>query len=297
MSLVPKSVSSGLARSILKTKKQSPHILFVGGVIGVIGTAVLASRATLRLSPTVDEIKNDFDAVTDIGSYDELGDKVQYTKAEYRRDVTYVYTKGAVKIAKLYGPTILLGGVSIAALTGSHVQLTKRNAALTATLAAVMEAYEAYRARVREEIGEEREAALYLDTRQQEVEIDGKKQTIETVNPSKYSPYARIFDVGNRYWHESSEINRNFLMGQQNYANQMLQTRGHVLLNDVYDALGFERTSAGAVLGWVKNSEVGDGYVDFSIWEGMNERVVGNWEPAIWLDFNVDGEIYKLIGD
>lgn len=295
MKLVPNAVSSGLARSILKTKKNSPHILFVSGVVGVIGTAVLASRATLRLESAVDEIKTDFNNVTDVGGYAELGD-VKYTESMYRKDVAYVYAKGAIKIGKLYGPSILLGGVSVAALTGSHIQLTKRNAALTATLAAVMEAYEAYRARVREELGEEQELALYRDVQKQVVEIDGKKQTIETVNPSKYSPYARIFDEGNENWSNSSEINRNFLMCQQNYANQLLQTRGHVMLNDIYDSLGLERTTAGAVVGWVKNGD-GDGFIDFNIWEGLNERVVGNWEPAIWLDFNVDGEVYKLIGD
>lgn len=292
---IPNVVSSNFARSILKVKKNSPHILFVSGVAGVIGTAVLSSRATLRLGDTVDEIKNDFENVTDVGGYSELKD-IQYTKAEYRRDVGYVYTKGAVKLAKLYGPSILLGGLSVAALTGSHIQLTKRNAALTATLAAVMEAYESYRARIREELGEEKELAIFRDTQKVSVDEDGKKKTVTTVNPGRYSLYARLFDEHNENWKESSEYNRNFLMCQQNYANMLLQTRGHVMLNDVYDSLGIERSSAGAVVGWVKNGD-GDGYIDFGIHEGLNERVVGNWEPAIWLDFNVDGVVYELIGE
>jgi len=297
---LPTSVSSKLARTILKTKKNSPHILFVGGVFGVIGTAFLSSRATLRLGDVVDEIKDDFNSVTDVGGYSELAETsenpVRYTQAEYRRDVMYVYTKGALKICKLYGPSIILGSVSIACLTGSHVQLTKRNAALSATLAAVMEAFEAYRARVREELGEERERALYLDAEKQVIEIDGKKKTIETVNPSKHSPYARLFDEHNRNWVNSSEINRNFLMCQQNIASQRLQANGHLLLNDVYDSLGMERSSIGAIVGWVKNGP-GDGYIDFHIWEGINEQGVGNWEPAIWLDFNVDGEVWNLIDE
>lgn len=293
MKLVPNSVSTGVARSILKSKKNSPHIFFAAGVVGIIGSTILACRATLKLEETVDEIKNDFNAVTDMSGYTEL-EKKKYTETEYRKDVGYVYMRGAVKLGKLYAPSIIVGGVSVAALTGSHIQLTKRNAALTATLAAVMKAYDEYRARVREVIGEEKEIELYRDVNQEMAEIEGKKQKVQT-SSGKYSPYARLFDEHNVNWQPSSETNRNFLMCQQNYANQMLQARGHVMLNDVYDSLGMERSPAGAVVGWVKNGK--DGYIDFNIWEGMNQRVVGNWEAAIWLDFNVDGVVYELIGE
>lgn len=296
MKLVPNALSSSIGRSLLKTKKNSPHIFFAAGVAGFVGTVVLASRATTKLEPLADEIKQDFKAVTAMSGYSEVG-KQNYTESQYRKDVAYVYAKGAVKVGKLYAPAAVLGAASIACLTGSHIQLTRRNAALTATLAAVMEAYEAYRARIREELGEERELELYRDVEVKNVEIDGKKKAIEVANPSKHSVYARCFDEYNPNWPNgvTSEHIRNYLMCQQNFANERLQSRGHVLLNDVYDSLGFDRTPEGAVVGWVKYSKDGDGFIDFGIWEGMHERIVGNMEAAIWLDFNVDGVVYDLI--
>jgi hypothetical protein len=68
-----------------------------------------------------------------------------------------------------------------------------------------------------------------------------------------------------------------------------------VFLNDVYDLLGMDRTPAGAVVGWVKGH--GDGYITFMLDD--NKREVydffeGN-EKSVWLDFNVDGVVYKLI--
>ena len=87
-----------------------------------------------------------------------------------------------------------------------------------------------------------------------------------------------------------------FLNGQQNFANDLLQARGHVFLNEVYDMLGIPRSQAGAVVGWVK--EFGDGYVDFGIFDGKTSQArsfVNGEERNILLDFNVAGVIYDLI--
>ena len=89
-------------------------------------------------------------------------------------------------------------------------------------------------------------------------------------------------------------MNRIFLQCQQNYANHLLQSRGHVFLNDVYDSLGLERSKAGAIVGWVRNGE-GDGYIDFGIFEVQNSRFINQLERSIWLDFNVDGVVFDKI--
>jgi hypothetical protein len=67
--------------------------------------------------------------------------------------------------------------------------------------------------------------------------------------------------------------------------------------------LGIPHSTAGAVVGWIydpKNPDhKGDNHVDFGIYNihiPANRDFVNGWERSIWLDFNVDGVIYDLIG-
>ena len=91
-----------------------------------------------------------------------------------------------------------------------------------------------------------------------------------------------------------------FLRRQQDAANEILQARKHLFLNEVYDMLGIPRTKAGQIVGWVYNEKNpnGDNYVDFGIYNTNrepNRNFVNGYEPTILLDFNVDGPIYDLI--
>ncbi|MBP5462281.1 MAG: hypothetical protein J6Y20_09170, partial [Lachnospiraceae bacterium] len=45
-----------------------------------------------------------------------------------------------------------------------------------------------------------------------------------------------------------------YLQTKENELNDMLALRGHVLLNDVYDKLGKERTAEGCVVGWIRSA-------------------------------------------
>lgn len=105
------------------------------------------------------------------------------------------------------------------------------------------------------------------------------------------SHYARVFDESNDNWERRPEYNLLFLQSQQNWMNDRLQSRGHVFLNEVYDALGFKRTSAGAIVGWLRNWESEGGVIDFRIVDQQKE----NNPPSVKLDFNVEGIIYDKI--
>jgi len=292
MKLIPNTISRTLSRQLLKVQKQSPHILFAAGVVGVIGGTVLACRATLKLGPVLDEFKADLDGVKkDLGSKPETH---EYNGNDYRKDIAYVYIRDTAKIAKLYAPAIVVGGASIAALTGSHVTLTRRNAGLTAAFTAVSTAYAEYRERVKDEVGEKRELELYHAARVEQYVEGGKTHALYLADPNRWSPYARFFEESNRNWQKNPELNLIFINCQQKYANHLLQARGHIFLNEVYDMLGIEHSSAGAVVGWVIGDK-GDNYIDFGIYEAANAAFVNNWEPTVILDFNVDGVIYDRI--
>ena len=277
MKFIPQGVTRSVGRTVLQTKANSPHIFFALGIAGVVTSGVLACRATLKLRETLDAIEADVDAS------EELKDP---------KDKAYVYVRAGLQLGKLYGPSIIVGAVSIAALSGSHIQLTRRNTALMAAYATLQKAFEEYRTRVEEQLGSEKEQDLYLGAKK-----DGlpSKGATKSVKPGEWSPYARFFEESCSEWKRDPELNRLFIQCQQNYLTQLLLTRGHVFLNEAYDALGIERTREGSVVGWVYPSETGDNYISFGMHDMRNANFLDGTEPTILLDFNVDGIIYNLI--
>lgn len=114
------------------------------------------------------------------------------------------------------------------------------------------------------------------------------------------SQYARLFDDSCMGWTKDPEYNMNFLKCQQNYCNDKLKTKGHLFLNEVYDILGFPRTKAGTMVGWVYDEEnpIGDNFVDFGIFDSNDERnsdFINGYKNTAILDFNVDGNILDYI--
>jgi len=106
-----------------------------------------------------------------------------------------------------------------------------------------------------------------------------------------------MFEHGNPNWERNSDYNHMFLTAQQEYANQKFQRQGWLLLNDVLHALGFEKTSTGAVVGWAKGH--GDDFVDFGVYEleASPEDHLNASEQTYLLDFNVAGVVYTMIGE
>ena len=291
MKLIPQELTQKIGHQVLSMQKNSPRTLFIVGIVGVVGSTILACRATLKLDETLTDFKNHVDEVKD--SYAIIEHK-QSPKRNKNQDLARVYGKGTVKIVRLYAPAVILGGLSIAALTHSHITLTRRNAALTAAYSALSASYDSYRERVRKEVGEEKELDIHHGVVTEKMAIDGKTQLIRSTDPNKLSPYARFFDEYNVNWEKNPEYNRLFITAQQNYVNHLLHARGHVFLNEVYDQLGIPRSQAGQVVGWVVN-QGGDNFIDFGIFEVANSAFVNGWERSILLDFNVDGVVYDKI--
>lgn len=294
MKLVPGVVTQKIARSALLTQKNSPEILLAAGVVGMVGSTVLACRATLKMDTVLAEAKEKMDTAKTLVHPD-------YSERDRQRDITLIYYQTGVKIARSYAPAIILGGLSIYALTTSHSIMTKRTVALTAAYGALEKGFNEYRGRVIEKYGEEEDRNLRYGSQQIEV-VDpgtGKKKTVTRVSHDTPSIYARFFDMSSTSWSKEPEYNLLFLQCQQNYANDLLHSRGHVFLNEVYDMLGIERSKAGAVVGWVlsKNGET-DNYINFGVFDGKTQAsrdFVNGFEGAILLDFNVDGVIYDKI--
>lgn len=302
MTIVPAALAAKLGRPLLHLQKTSPQTMFVGGVAAGLASTVLACRATLKLSDTLDkyeELKAKAEALHEAGHVndkDELYDDKAYTK-----DLTVIKVKTVLDVTKLYAPSVGLGMIAVALLTGSHVTLNKRNASLTAAYASVDQAFQQYRTRVTEQLGADVDRDMRYGTRVDHEVVeqeDGKKKTVKKIRVADGEPslYARFFDQLCPDFQKNAEYNLIFLKAQQNYANDMLTARGHVFLNDVYDALGIPRSSAGQLVGWVRGQ--GDNFIDFGVFD--EDRItardfVNGREDAILLDFNVDGTIYDKI--
>lgn len=290
-----KSLSSVMGRQSLLLQKNSPKLLFVGGVAGMVGSTVLACRGTLKLEAVIDKTQSDLEASKEVAK----SHPDQYSENDRRKDTAIIYVRSGAEIAKLYGPAFILGSLSIAALTKSHNMLTERNAALTAAYVALDRGFKEYRQRVVEKYGEDADRDLRYDAQKVEIEDEsGKKKKALRVGPGGASQYARFFDEYSTSWSKDPETNRLFLHCQQNLANDLLHARGHLFLNEVYGMLGMDHTSAGAVVGWISGGD-GDNYVDFGVFiPDADDRVrdfVNGREGSVLVDFNVDGIIWDKI--
>lgn len=301
---IPDGISTRVSRQILKGRKNSPTILFAAGVVGVVATTVMASRATLKLEEVLEKTEENLKTAKTIA----LQDRPDYSVEDYQKDKIYIYTRATVDIVKLYSPAILLGAASIACLAGSHNILSKRNASMMAAYAALDQTFSRYRNRVIDLYtkNEGADAAKMADDHfmygsEERVVVkstDGTEIKARRVAKFDASGYARFFDELNPNWNRNPEYNMVFLRCQQNYANDLLIHRGHVFLNDVYDMLGIERTGYGAVVGWVIEKDGGDNFIDFGVFNGKSESArdfVNGREASVLLDFNVDGVIYDKI--
>lgn len=293
-----------------KFKKHSPEILVGAGVVGVVASAVMACKATTKLDDVLAETKDTVDKIHDITEHPEkIPEGKEYTVEDSKKDLTIVYTQAGVKLVKLYGPAVVLGTVSIAAIIGGHHILRKRNIALAAAYTAVDKGFKEYRGRVLERFGEEVDRELRYNIKAKEIEktvtdANGKetvvKETVDVADPNLTSDYARFFDDGCTGWTKDPEFNLMFLKDQQRYANDLFKSKGHLFLNEVYDMLGIPRTQAGQVVGWIydEKNPIGDNFIDFGIYDIADERkrsFVNGYERTILLDFNVDGNILEMI--
>lgn len=289
-----------------KIQKHSPEILAAVGTVGVVVSAVMACKATTKVSTILDDTK---DTVDKIHTCTE-DQTISYNEEDAKKDLAITYAQTGVKLAKLYAPAVAVGVISLGCLLTSNNILRKRNIALAAAYATIDKSFKEYRSRVIERFGKEVDHQLkYNLTKEKIKEVvtdpeTGKEKKvqkeIEVTGLDGYSDYARFFDDGCKGWEKDSEMNLMFLRAQQQYANDLLRGRGHLFLNEVYDMLGIPHTKAGQIVGWVYDPDRTDidNYVDFGIYDVNKPKArdfVNGYERTILLDFNVDGNILDLI--
>lgn len=301
------TVNSKFSKLGFKVKKHSPEILVVSGIVGIVSAAVMACKATTKVSEIVEKAKDDIDIIH--GAVEgNIPTKEPYTEDDANKAITMTYMKVGLKLVKLYAPAVVIGGLSVTAILYSNGILRKRNMALAAAYATVDGSFKDYRNRVIDRFGEEVEKELRYNIKPITVEAKATdesgnevltEQTLQVAEPSEHDMYTKIFDETSCYWSKNPEYNLMFLNGREAYANNKLNAQGYLFLNDVLDMLDIPKTKEGQIVGWVKDPKNGgDGYVDFGIFNAYkkaNREFINGYEPSIWLDFNVDGNILDLM--
>lgn len=307
------AIVSNFNRSIGKIgysiKARSPEILAVAGVIGIATSFVLGCRATTKVNSILNEAKTDVDAVHE-GLENKKYQNI-YSVEDSKRDLAIIYAQTAMKLVKIYAPSVILCAASVGCMLTSNRILRKRNVALAAAYASLDKSFKEYRSRVVDRFGEatDRELKYNIKARKiTETEVDPEtgeekkvKKTVDVVNDKDISGYARFFDETCKNWTKNPEMNLMFLRGAQNHFNDLLRARGHVMLFEVYDFIGFKRDEKCLVTGWIydpNNNTHGDNYIDFGIYNVYREQnrdFVNGYEPSILLDFNVDGYIANQV--
>ncbi len=304
-------------------KKNAPELLIVSGVILIGASVATAIASTLKLEEKVlkpanvkiDLIHKRMDeenerAIADANYVSEYNGKKELAKA---------YALTALNVGKLYLPTILCFGLSVASVLTSHHISKARELAAAAAYTAVNNAYNEYRKRVQEKIGKNAEYDIYHNVQEEEkeeVEVDKKgKEKVVTKKvkvETEHDPlHEYLFDESNKNWVNNANYNFEFLCSMQKALNFKLEAKGYLMMEDVYKALGVdpatltpEQLMSAKIIGWVYDKDAysdpdkrGDNYVSFGLFDEYGEltpagqRMKYECEPSVWLEFNPDGDI------
>lgn len=302
-------IASGISNLGYKAKQHSPELLLVAGGVSFVATVVSVYRARPKFEKVLKEHNDNLEKAKE--TYEAVQKQIEegkapvtpYTKEDYKRDRMHFYMHFAVDTAKIFGPSVIFGASTIGCVGGAFGIINARFLGVSAALASEVKTREILENNIVSDYGKEALEKLKEPRPKTIVEETVNEETGEVETTVKYDtssndglpPYARFFDSSCNDWDEDPENNRIFLYTTQNILNHRLQKKGHLYLNEVYEALGFEETKAGRVMGWVyyKNPEDAqlngsDNFVDLGVGLGSNSRFVNGLENVVIINPNVD---------
>lgn len=227
----------------------SPAVLTAIGVTGVVTTAVLTGKASIKAVELIKEA-NEKDDVHDL-----------YMPARERFDLTW----------KLYIPAVGSGLLTCAAIIGANRIGTRRAAGIAAAFTLSERAYDEYKSKVVEKLGPDKERALRDELAQERVDRNpgGSQIIITGTKVLCYDSYT------GRYF-ESSMTE---MQDAQNKLNVEVINNQYASLSDLYNLLGIPKTSASDELGWTPER-----LLDMKFSTVLSE----DGRPCISVDYHLD---------
>lgn len=204
-------------------KRSSPTILTYFSVAGVVGTTVLAVKATPK---AVELIKND-------SRQNHNGDPYAYTKLEAVQSCWQCYI-----------PASLVGLSTIACIFGANV-LSKRNqTSLVSAYALLNQSYQQYRNAAKAVYGEDADEKIKIEAAKKVyVSADG----YYIYDPESESEEILFYDTFCKRYFTSTMSS---VINAQYHVNRNFALRGWSDINELYDFLGLEKYRGGDLIGW-----------------------------------------------
>lgn len=248
-----------------KIAKHSPAILVTTGVVGLGVTAVLAYKSRNKVEAVVENIE----AAREAG--------LEVNKVQVVRDMTEA----------LYLP-ITVGAASVAAILWSYKIQNNRIAMLVSTVAAQRIRSIQLEEKYKEMHGEESYSKFVSPTAKEEYDT-GKtdkegnpKMAIKDVKADVDKTIGEWYSESTEYAVDDHTYNIAYIDSIEQKLQTILFARGHLLLNEVREALGFERTRNGALLGWSTSDS-------FEITKHVNmigDEHMGEAKEQIWVTWS-----------
>ena len=244
----PKKIRMAATKAKTKVKSNDAEILIVAGIIGVIGSTVMACRATTKACDILDEAKENLESVHKVADDAELCEKHGYTPEVRKKDVALIYAQTGMKLMACYAPAVIIGGFSIAGILTSHNIMRKRNAAITAAFTATSKAFKEYRGRVVERFGADVDKELRYNIKAKKIEEtitdeDGKtkkvKKTVGVVDTNAATDYTQFVIDSSMvsWWSDNLDYMMLYLKSEQQYATDKLRACKHIFLNEILERL------------------------------------------------------------
>ena len=278
-------ITQFIGKTKLFLAEKKPDILLGIGVGTHIASVAYIIKGTRQIDDILDFSKKEFDEIHN----------ANLEPAEERKMLFKAYIDFAVKLLKIYYPAIIFEAVTVACIASAIGDLKQKNAKLAAALSSLGAMYNAYVARVKEEVGPEKEREIRLECDQKTIEIDENGEVIKTKRPemSKCDPCSKLYAdyTSSEYKRNNPVANMDFINQTRRFANMKLRSNGYLFLNEVYYALGLQPTLEGQFWGWVVDDRLSPDsqIVNFGIEDKTMPRVLAFMdgdEDAIWLEFN-----------
>lgn len=304
--LLPKVIVRNSNKLIFLTKKASPQLLLVGGVVTATGAFAWAIYNARKLNSTLAETQEKVEMIE--AKRAEINDNDKPSIIQWEKELNKAKAESIWKVFCLVGlPAICFTGGMIM-VCGGHMILFRRFGALSSAFAALQSKFNKYRQLNIAEHGEACDQRYLYGVSEGGETIAKITDENGVVTETKaYIPpnpnngcgmYTFIFDESTSpVWNRDPIMNISFLKSQEGYWNAYLDTGKVVTLKDVLDGLSIEldpddpKNDFIYIAGWRPNGD-GDCKINFGINSEVNKPTLDLRENYLILNFNCDGNIY-----